>query len=139
MKFWLHFRYENEKRFKRQVDARDLWTAILISQVETGTPYMLYKDSCNKKSNQQNLGTIKSSNLCTEIVEYCDPDEVAVCNLASIAVNSFVNVAKKEFDFKKLKEIAKVVTRNLNRIIDINYYPIPETGVSNLRHRPIGN
>lgn len=120
------------------MDVRDLWTAILMSQVETGTPYMLYKDSCNRKSNQQNLGTIKSSNLCTEIVEYSDPDEVAVCNLASIAVNAFVDPVKKEFDFKKLLEIAKVVTRNLNKVIDINYYPIPETKTSNSKHRPIG-
>lgn len=109
-----------------------------MSQVETGTPYMLYKDSCNRKSNQQNLGTIKSSNLCTEIIEYSAPDEVAVCNLGSIAVNAFVDPAKKEFDFQKLLETAKVLTRNLNRIIDINYYPIPETKTSNLRHRPIG-
>jgi ribonucleoside-diphosphate reductase subunit M1 len=109
-----------------------------MSQVETGTPYMLYKDHCNKKSNQQNLGTIRSSNLCTEVVQYSSPDEVAVCNLASIAVNMFVNVSKKTFDFVKLKEVTKVVTRNLDKIIDLNYYPIKEAERSNFRHRPIG-
>ncbi|XP_066595733.1 ribonucleoside-diphosphate reductase large subunit-like [Prorops nasuta] len=134
----LYTRYESENCFKRQVQARDLWTAILISQVETGTPYMLYKDHCNRKSNQQNLGTIKCSNLCTEIVQYSSPDEVAVCNLASIAVNMFVDVKKKVFDFEKLKTITKVVTKNLDKVIDVNYYPIPEAKRSNLRHRPIG-
>lgn len=118
--------------------ARDLWTAILMSQVETGTPYMLYKDACNRKSNQQNLGTIKSSNLCTEIVEYSSPDEVAVCNLASVAVNMFVDANKKVYDFEKLKEVTKVVAKNLDKIIDVNYYPIPEAEKSNMRHRPIG-
>ena len=134
----LYIRYENEKRYKRQVQARDLWTAILISQVETGTPYMLYKDHCNRKSNQQNIGTIKNSNLCTEIVQYSSPDEVAVCNLASIAVNMFVNSTNKSFDFQKLKKVTKIVTRNLDKVIDINYYPIPEAKTSNLKHRPIG-
>ncbi|XP_012281930.1 ribonucleoside-diphosphate reductase large subunit [Orussus abietinus] len=134
----LYTQYEKEGRHKRQVEARDLWSAILMAQVETGTPYMLYKDHCNRKSNQQNLGTIKSSNLCTEIVEYSSPDEVAVCNLASIAVNMFVNPSTKKFDFVKLKEVAKVVTRNLNKVIDINYYPIPEAERSNKKHRPIG-
>lgn len=109
-----------------------------MSQVETGTPYMLYKDACNRKSNQQNLGTIRSSNLCTEIVQYSSPDEVAVCNLASIAVNMFVNPSKKTYDFVKLKEVAKVATRNLDKIIDLNYYPIKEAERSNFRHRPIG-
>lgn len=118
--------------------ARDLWTAILMSQVETGTPYMLYKDHCNRKSNQQNVGTIKSSNLCTEVVQYSSPDEVAVCNLASIAINMFVNAATKTFDFEKLRQVAKIVTRNLDKVIDINYYPIPEAERSNRRHRPIG-
>lgn len=99
---------------------------------------MLYKDACNRKSNQQNLGTIKSSNLCTEIVEYTSPDEVAVCNLASIAVNMFVSPDRKSYDFNKLKEITKVVTKNLNKIIDVNYYPIEEARNSNMRHRPIG-
>ena len=109
-----------------------------MSQVETGTPYMLYKDHCNRKSNQQNLGTIKSSNLCTEVVQYSSKDEVAVCNLASIAVNMFVNTSSKTFDFDKLRQVAKIVTRNLDRVIDINYYPIVEAENSNRKHRPIG-
>ncbi|XP_076249112.1 ribonucleoside diphosphate reductase large subunit [Calliopsis andreniformis] len=134
----LYMKYENEKRYKRQIQARDLWTAILIAQVETGTPYMLYKDHCNRKSNHQNIGTIKSSNLCTEVVQYSSPDEVAVCNLASIAVNMFVNATNKTFDFEKLRKVTKIVTRNLDTVIDINYYPIPEAKKSNLRHRPIG-
>nr|NVI77118.1 ribonucleoside diphosphate reductase large subunit [Cucujiformia] len=134
----LYEKYEAEGRFVRQVDARSLWRAVVTSQVETGTPYMLYKDSCNRKSNQQNLGTIKSSNLCTEIVEYTSPDEIAVCNLASIAVNMFVDVENKKYNFDKLKEVTKVVTNNLNKIIDINYYPLPEAKNSNIRHRPIG-
>ncbi|KAL3266470.1 hypothetical protein HHI36_010640 [Cryptolaemus montrouzieri] len=134
----LYEKYESEGKFVRQVEAQKLWHAIVVSQVETGTPYMLYKDACNRKSNQQNLGTIKSSNLCTEIVEYTSPDEVAVCNLASIAVNMFIDTEKKEYDFKKLKEVTKIVTKNLNKIIDINYYPIPEARNSNIRHRPIG-
>ncbi|CAN0172213.1 unnamed protein product, partial [Hapterophycus canaliculatus] len=126
--------------------ARLLWDAILESQVETGTPYMLYKDACNFKSNQKNLGTIKSSNLCTEIVEYTAPDEVAVCNLASINLSALVvpppadaaEGTKATYDFTKLQHIAEVVTRNLNRVIDVNYYPIPEARNSNMRHRPIG-
>lgn len=134
----LYTKYEKEGKFRRQVKARDLWQAVLVSQVETGTPYMLYKDHCNRKSNQQNIGTIRCSNLCTEIVEYSSPDEVAVCNLASIAVNMFVNTSTKTFDFIKLKEVAKVVTKNLDKIIDNNYYPIPEAERSNRRHRPIG-
>lgn len=133
----LYTKYESEGRFVRQIKARDLWFQIVQSQIETGTPYMLYKDSCNRKSNQQNLGTIRCSNLCTEIVEYTDPDEIAVCNLASIAVNMFVK-PDKTYDFGKLKEISKVVTRNLNKIIDVNFYPLPEAEKSNKRHRPIG-
>ena len=133
----LYVKYEKEGRFKKQIKAQDVWYAIIESQVETGTPYMLYKDACNSKSNQQNLGTIKCSNLCTEIVEYSSPDEVAVCNLASIAVNMFVK-SDKTYDFEKLKEITKVVTRNLNKIIEVNYYPVPEARRSNMRHRPIG-
>lgn len=133
----LYTSYEKEGRFVRQVQARSLWSAILDSQVETGVPYMLYKDACNRKSNQQNLGTIKCSNLCTEIVEYTSKDEVAVCNLASIAVNMFVN-PDRTYDFQKLKEVTKTVTRNLNKVIDINYYPISEAKKSNMRHRPIG-
>lgn len=133
----LYEQYEQEGRARTKVKAQKLWFAIMESQIETGTPYMLYKDSCNRKSNQQNLGTIKSSNLCTEIIEYTDPDEVAVCNLASIALPRFVN-SDRTFNFEKLFEVTKVVTRNLNRIIDINYYPVLEAKKSNIRHRPIG-
>ncbi len=132
----LYTQYESEGRARKTIAARELWTAILESQIETGTPYMLYKDACNEKSNQKNLGTIKSSNLCTEIVEYTSSDEVAVCNLASIALPRFVQDGK--FDHNKLFDITYVVTKNLNRIIDINYYPVPEARTSNLRHRPIG-
>ncbi|KAK2576119.1 hypothetical protein KPH14_007452 [Odynerus spinipes] len=134
----LYIKYESQGRFKRQIQARELWSAILSSQVETGTPYMLYKDHCNRKSNHQNIGTIKCSNLCTEIVEYSSPDEVAVCNLASIAVNMFVDSTTKTFDFEKLKSVTKIITYNLDKIIDVNHYPIPEAKKSNLRHRPIG-
>eukprot|EP00752_Nemacystus_decipiens_P014792 g13169.t1 len=140
----LYERYEaTEGLSRRTMKARLLWDAILESQVETGTPYMLYKDACNFKSNQKNLGTIKSSNLCTEIVEYTAPDEVAVCNLASINLAALVippasEGAKATYDFAKLQRIAEVVTRNLNRVIDVNYYPIPEARNSNMRHRPIG-
>ncbi len=134
----LYNKYETEGRARKTINAQDLWFAILESQIETGTPYILYKDACNNKSNQKNLGTIKSSNLCTEIIEYTAPDEVAVCNLASISLSKFVAEDKKTFDFKKLHDITKVITRNLNKIIDINYYPIPEAQNSNFRHRPIG-
>ncbi|AAL01709.1 ribonucleotide reductase [Spodoptera litura nucleopolyhedrovirus] len=133
----LYQKYEEEGRYVRRVHAQTMWRAIIESQVETGTPYMLYKDSCNRKSNQSNLGTIKCSNLCTEIVEYTSKDEVAVCNLASIAVNKFV-VQSGVYDFEKLKKITKIVTRNLNRTIDSNWYPLPEAKVSNLKNRPIG-
>lgn len=133
----LYEKYEEEKRFVKQVKAQLLWKAIIESQVETGTPFMLYKDACNRKSNQQNLGTIKCSNLCTEIVEYTSHDEVAVCNLASIALNMFVN-EDKTYNFTKLKEVTKTITRNLNKIIDVNFYPVPEARNSNMRHRPIG-
>merc|ERR1719361_1266690 len=133
----LYEKYEREGRARRKVKAQKLWYSIIESQIETGTPYMLYKDACNRKSNQQNLGTIKCSNLCTEIVEYSAADEVAVCNLASIAVNMFVK-PDKSFDFDKLKMVAKVVTKNLNKIIDVNYYPVVEARNSNMRHRPIG-
>lgn len=132
----LYLKYEKEGRGRKSIEARDLWNTILQSQIETGNPYMLYKDACNSKSNQQNLGTIKSSNLCTEIVEYTAPDEVAVCNLASIALPRFVIDGK--FDHQKLFEITYVVTKNLNKIIDGNYYPVPEARKSNMRHRPIG-
>jgi len=133
----LYEQYEREGRGRKTVEAQKVWKAILESQVETGTPYMLYKDACNGKSNQQNLGTIKCSNLCTEVVEYSDDNEVAVCNLASIALNMFVR-PDKTFDFEKLKYVSKVITRNLNKIIEINFYPVPEAERSNKRHRPIG-
>ncbi|MBK9450549.1 MAG: ribonucleoside-diphosphate reductase subunit alpha [Bacteroidetes bacterium] len=132
----LYHRYEAEGRARRVVKAQELWFKIMESQIETGTPYMLYKDACNGKSNQQNLGTIRSSNLCTEVVEYTAPDEVAVCNLASIALNQFVSGGK--FDHQRLYEITKVITRNLNKVIDVNFYPVPEAKKSNMRHRPIG-
>ncbi len=137
----LYEQYEREGKARKTVKAQDLWFAILESQIETGTPYMLYKDHANAKSNQKNLGTIKSSNLCTEIMEYTAPDEVAVCNLASIALTKFVEEGEDgfaRFDHQKLYEITKVVTRNLNKIIDRNYYPVPEAENSNKRHRPIG-
>ncbi|MCS6974612.1 MAG: ribonucleoside-diphosphate reductase subunit alpha [Cyclobacteriaceae bacterium] len=133
----LYEKYEKEGKFRKQIKAQDLWFEILESQIETGTPYMLYKDAANRKSNQKNLGTIKSSNLCTEIIEYTSKDEVAVCNLASIALPKFVT-PEGTFDHQKLYEITKVVTRNLNKVIDINYYPVEEARTSNLRHRPIG-
>lgn len=133
----LYTKYENEGRFRKQVKAQDLWFEVLEAQIETGTPYMLYKDAANKKSNQKNLGTIKSSNLCTEILEYTAPDEVAVCNLASIALPKFVTEEGK-FDHQRLFEITKVITKNLNKVIDINYYPVEEARNSNMRHRPIG-
>ncbi|MEQ8580228.1 MAG: ribonucleoside-diphosphate reductase subunit alpha [Marinoscillum sp.] len=133
----LYEKYEKEGRARRTIKAQELWFEILESQIETGTPYILYKDAANKKSNQKNLGTIRSSNLCTEIMEYTSKDEVAVCNLASIALNKFVN-KKGEFDHQKLYEITKVATRNLNKVIDVNYYPVPEAKTSNMRHRPIG-
>nr|CAD2170336.1 unnamed protein product [Meloidogyne enterolobii] len=185
----LYQRYEEEKRYKRQIKARELWSRIITAQIETGIPYMVYKDACNSKSNQKNLGTIKCSNLCTEIVEYTSPEEVSVCNLASIALPRFVVVddggleqngmgegrtsapntpprnsrkrpacaleesngnstsnrqsppslqQKLKFDFERLKNVTKVITKNLNKIIDINYYPVPQAERSNLRHRPIG-
>jgi len=136
----LYTRYENEGKAMKTVRAQDLWFAILESQVETGSPYMLYKDNANEKSNQKNLGTIKSSNLCTEIMEYTAPDEVAVCNLASVALNRFVNTSgeKPVYDFQALYDVVYRMTLNLNRIIDINFYPVPEARNSNMRHRPIG-
>ncbi|CAN5388674.1 ribonucleoside-diphosphate reductase subunit alpha [soil metagenome] len=132
----LYEKYEKEGKFRKQIKAQDLWFEILESQIETGTPYILYKDAANKKSNQKNLGTIKSSNLCTEIIEYTSEDEIAVCNLASIALPKFVVDGK--FDHQKLYEITKVATRNLNKVIDVNYYPVAEAKKSNMRHRPIG-
>jgi len=152
----LYAQYEREGRAKRVVRAQQLWFAVLEAQIETGNPYMLYKDTCNRKSNQQNLGTIKCSNLCTEIIEYTSEDETAVCNLASIALPRFVrerdgrpgyeskklvgslDAPNRFFDFEKLAEVTAVVTKNLNRIIDINFYPVESAERSNLRHRPIG-
>ncbi len=134
----LFLKYEKEGRALRTVKAQDLWFAILDSQIETGTPYILYKDAANSKSNQQNLGTIKSSNLCAEILEYTSKDEVAVCNLASIALNMFVNEEERTYDFNKLYEVAYQVTINLDKVVDVNYYPIPEARNSNMRHRPVG-
>lgn len=152
----LYLKYEKEGKAKKVVSAHTLWYAILASQIETGTPYMLYKDTCNRKSNQQNLGTIKSSNLCTEIIEFTSPTETAVCNLASIALPRFVREQgvpieahpsklvgssgskTRYFDFEKLAEITAIVTVNLNKIIDVNYYPVETAKNSNLRHRPIG-
>lgn len=133
----LYDKYEKEGKARKQVKAQDLWFEILESQIETGTPYILYKDSANRKSNQKNLGTIKSSNLCTEIIEYTSKDEVAVCNLASLALPKFVT-DDGTFDHQKLYEITKVITRNLNKVIDVNYYPVEEARNSNMRHRPIG-
>lgn len=132
----LYEKYEREGKYRQQVKAQDLWFEILEAQMETGTPYMLYKDAANKKSNQKNLGTIKSSNLCTEIIEYTSPDEVAVCNLASLALPKFVNDGT--FDHQKLYEVTYTATKNLNKVIDRNYYPVVEAENSNKRHRPIG-
>ena len=132
----LYKKYESEGRGRKTIKAQELWFKILESQIETGTPYMLYKDAANEKSNQKNLGTIKSSNLCTEIIEYTAPDEVAVCNLASIALPKFVVDGK--FDHEKLFNVTYRVTKNLDRVIDANYYPVPEARNSNMRHRPIG-
>jgi len=133
----LYEKYEKEGKARKTVKAQDLWFEILEAQIETGNPYILYKDAANIKSNQKNLGTIKSSNLCTEIIEYTAPDEVAVCNLASIALNKFVK-DDLTYDHQKLYEITKVITKNLNKVIDVNYYPVEEARNSNLRHRPIG-
>ena len=134
----LYTKYEREGKGRKQVKAQWLFRKIIESQIETGTPYMLYKDAANRKSNQQNLGTIKSSNLCTEIVEYTDKDEVAVCNLASISLSKFSNYETKTFDYEALHRVAKRVTKNLNKVIDRNFYPVVEAENSNMRHRPIG-
>jgi ribonucleoside-diphosphate reductase alpha chain len=132
----LYTQYEQDGKAKKTIQARELWNAVLESQIETGTPYVLYKDAANTKSNQKNLGTIRCSNLCTEIIEYSDDKETAVCNLASLSLPRFVE--GNTFNFEKLVEVTKIVTRNLNKVIDGNYYPIPETKTSNVRHRPIG-
>ena len=134
----LYTKYEDEGKARKTVVARELWFAILDAQMETGTPYILYKDAVNRKSNQKNLGTIKSSNLCCEITEFSDENETAVCNLASIGLPTFVNETTKEFDYEKLHYVTKVVTNNLNKVIDINFYPTNKTKTSNFRHRPIG-
>lgn len=134
----LYQKYETEGKGRKTIKAQDVWFKILESQIETGTPYMVYKDAANLKSNQQNLGTIKSSNLCTEILEYTAPDETAVCNLGSIALPKFVNAETKEFDHNKLFDVAYQLAKNLNKVIDVNYYPVEEAKNSNMRHRPIG-
>jgi ribonucleoside-diphosphate reductase alpha subunit len=134
----MYTKLEKEGKGRRTVKAQQLWFRILESQMETGTPYMLYKDAANRKSNQQNLGTIHCSNLCTEIIEYTSPDEVAVCNLASIALSAFARDEDRSYDFDGLYNVTKVATRNLNKVIDRNYYPVEEARRSNMRHRPIG-
>lgn len=133
----LYEEYEKDGKYRKQMKAQDLWLKIMESQIETGTPYMLYKDTINRKSNQKNLGIIKSSNLCTEIVEYTSPDEIAVCNLASLCLPSYIN-EDGTFNFEKLGESVKIVTKNLNKIIDKNFYPVDKAKVSNFKHRPIG-
>ena len=133
----LYHQYEKEGRAKREIAAQELWFEILEAQIETGVPYILYKDHANNKSNQQHLGTIRSSNLCTEILEYTSPEEVAVCNLASISLPKFVR-DDGSFDFQKLYEVTYTITENLNKVIDVNYYPVEEAKTSNMRHRPIG-
>ena len=133
----LYIKYESENKYNKQINARDLWLKILDSQMETGTPYILYKDACNIKSNQQNLGTIKSSNLCCEIVEYSDTNETAVCNLASLGLPMFVN-DDKTFNYDELYKATQILVNNLNNIIDINFYPNDKTKISNFKHRPIG-
>ena len=134
----LYNKYVSEGKYRKMIKARELWFHILDSQMETGTPYILYKDACNIKSNQKNLGTIKSSNLCTEIIEYSNNEETAVCNLASISLSTLVNKETKEFDYEMLHKVAKVLTINLNKVIDINFYPTEKTKRSNMKHRPIG-
>ncbi|EFA02203.1 ribonucleoside-diphosphate reductase large subunit [Tribolium castaneum] len=134
----LYEKYESEGRFVKQIPARDVWRAICVSQMETGSPYILYKDACNKKSNQQNLGTIKSSSLSTESIQYSSSDEIAACITASVALNMFVNPERNGYDFEKLKQVVKTLTKNLNKAIDVSAYPSPEARTSNLRHRPIG-
>merc|ERR1719451_300150 len=134
----MYTRLEAEGKGRRTVKAQQLWVRVLEAQMETGTPYMLYKDHANRKSNQQNLGTIHCSNLCTEIIEYTSPDEVAVCNLASIALSAFAKGENEPYDFEGLYKVTKVATNNLNKVIDRNYYPTEEGRRSNFRHRPIG-
>jgi len=132
----LYTSYEEQGKGRKTVKARELWEKILESQIETGTPYMLYKDAANRKSNQKNLGTIRSSNLCTEIMEYTSADEIAVCNLASISLPMFIE--NGQFNHELLFSVTKRVTKNLNKVIDRNYYPVIEAENSNMRHRPVG-
>lgn len=132
----LYTKYEQESKYKQQIPARKLWLKILESQIETGTPYILFKDACNQKNNQKNLGTIRSSNLCSEIIQFSSKDETAVCNLASLSLPAFVN-DDKTYNFEKLGEVAYQATKNLNRVIDVNYYPTVETERSNMKHRPM--
>ncbi len=132
----LYEKYESSGLGRKTMKARSLFNEVVQSQIETGTPYMLYKDSANRKSNQRHLGTIKCSNLCAEIVQYTSKDEVAVCNLASISLPRFVE--NGQFDFLELVKVTKTIVRNLNKVIDLNYYPVPEAKASNMRHRPIG-
>jgi ribonucleoside-diphosphate reductase alpha subunit len=134
----LYLEYEASNKAKKVVNARDLWFKVLDAQMETGTPYLLYKDAANIKSNQKNLGTIKSSNLCCEVLQFSDDKETAVCNLGSIGLPTFVNETTKQFDYDKLHEVVKVLTNNLNSVIDVNFYPTEKTKISNMRHRPIG-
>merc|ERR1719486_1464026 len=134
----LYLKMEAEGKGRRSVKAQQLWFRILEAQMETGTPYMLYKDHANRKSNQQNLGTIHNSNLCTEIIEYTSADEVAVCNLASIALSQFAKSDTEPYDFEGLYKVTKVATRNLNKVIDGNFYPVEEARRSNMKNRPIG-
>lgn len=132
------FRYEKEGRSRRQIKARELWLVIITLQVENkGVPYIVFKDYCNRKSNHQNLGTIKCSSFSTEIVQYSNSDEVAMCNTASIAVNMFVNATTRTFDFSKFKEVVKIVTCNLDKMIDVSFYPLPEAKKC-AKHRSIG-
>ena len=132
----LYEKYESEGKYNKQINAQDLWFKILEAQIEQGVPYILYKDAANKKSNQKNLGTIKSSNLCAEVLIHSSPEETGVCNLASICLPSFVEDNK--FNFEKLHEVVKVVAKNLNKVIDVNFYPVEKARVGNLKHRPIG-
>lgn len=137
----LYYKYVNEQKYRKKIKARELWQSIMDSQIETGIPYMLYKDHANRKSNQQNLGTIGCSNLCSEIIEYTDNNNIAVCNLSSICLPRFITTdsdGNNSFDFNKLYEVSRIVTRNLDNVIDYNYYPVPEAKNSNLKHRPIG-
>lgn len=134
----LYIQYENEGKYVRQIRARQVWDAIIESQIETGVPYMLYKDAVNRKSPQENIGIIKQSNLCTEIVLYTDKNHISVCNLASIALPQYIDTETMEFDYEKLEKVTRVITRNLNKVIDLNYYPVKEARNTNLKHRPIG-